>query len=259
MNTTSPPTALVTGATSGFGAAIARRLAAAGWYVAITGRRADRLERLAAELRTTHGTVVTTLAFDVRNREETEAALAHLQDTGTSHLELLVNNAGLALGRSTLAQGDHTDWDAMLDTNVKGLLYVTRAALPLLRSAQRAHIVNIGSIAGTEVYPGGNVYCATKHAVDALSKALRQELLSDGIRVSQIRPGLAETDFSLVRYKGDAAKAADVYKGYEALTAADVADLLMYIVSAPPHVCINDVEITPTAQANALMLHKGAN
>ncbi len=249
-------TALVTGATSGFGLAIAYKLAAAHYRLIITGRRSERLSEVAGELKKIYSAEVLPLTFDVRDRKEVENSVASLPEAWKK-INLLVNNAGLALGKATLPNGDPEDWDSMIDTNVKGLLYVTRAVLPLLRNADRAaHIVNIGSIAGTEVYPGGNVYCASKHAVDAISKALRQELLPEGIRVSQIRPGLAETEFSLVRFKGDAAKASDVYKGYEALAANDVADLLMYIVKAPAHVCINDVEITPTAQANAGMLHK---
>ncbi len=248
-------TALVTGATSGFGLAIAQRLAAAGYHLIITGRRTERLKEVAAELQSTHGTVVLPLTFDVRDRKVVEKTIASLPENW-KQINLLVNNAGLALGKATLPNGDPADWDTMIDTNVKGLLYVTRAVLPFLRhSTGAAHIVNIGSIAGTEVYPGGNVYCASKHAVDAISKALRQELLPEGIRVSQIRPGLSETEFSLVRFKGDATKAKDVYKGYEALAAGDIADLLMYVVNAPAHVCINDVEITPTAQANAAMLY----
>jgi NADP-dependent 3-hydroxy acid dehydrogenase YdfG len=253
---TNKKTALVTGATSGFGLAIAHRLAAAGYRLIITGRRAERLNETAGKLRVEYGVDMLPLVFDVRDRSAVEKTISSLPEKW-SQINLLVNNAGLALGKATLPNGDPEDWDTMLDTNVKGLLYVTRAVLPYLRNSQGgAHIVNIGSIAGTEVYPGGNVYCASKHAVNAITKALRQELLPEGIRVSQIRPGLAETEFSLVRFKGDTAKAGDVYKGYEALAANDIADLLMYIVNAPAHVCINDVEITPTAQANAGMLHK---
>jgi len=246
---------LITGATSGFGEAMAFLFAEKGCPLILTGRRQERLNGLKSRLSAT--TEVHTLCFDVRNRDEAEAAAAsipeHLQT-----VDVLINNAGLALGRSNIPNGDPGDWDTMIDTNVKGLLYVTRAFLPFLRRSKQGHIINVGSIAGTEVYPGGNVYCASKHAVNAISKALRQELLSEGIRVGQIRPGLADTEFSLVRYKGDAAKAEQVYKGYEALTAADVADAAYYMVSAPPHVCINDLEITPTSQANAFMIEKQA-
>jgi len=247
-------TLLITGATAGFGEAMALLFADKGCTLILTGRRQQRLDELKERL--SAKTAVHTLCFDVRNRAETEAAAASLPENLQS-IDVLINNAGLALGKSTLPNGDPDDWDAMIDTNVKGLLYVTRAFLPFLRRSGQGHIINVGSIAGTEVYPGGNVYCASKHAVNALSKALRQELLPEGIRVGQIRPGLADTEFSLVRYKGDAAKAEQVYRGFEALTAADVADAAHYMISAPPHVCINDLEITPTAQANAFMLEKG--
>jgi len=246
-------TLLISGATAGFGEAMARLFAQKGHRLILTGRRRERLEALQAEL--SAKTAVHTLCFDVRNRLAVEQALASLPENWQA-LDVLINNAGLALGKATLPNGDPDDWDTMLDTNVKGLLYVTRAALPFLRKQPHPHIVNVGSIAGTEVYPGGNAYCASKHAVSALSKALRQELLPEGIRVSQIRPGLAETEFSLVRYKGDAAKAAQVYQGFEALTAHDVADAVNYVIHTPTHVCINDLEITPTAQANAYLLEK---
>ncbi len=246
-------TILITGATAGFGEAAARKFAAEGAVLILTGRRADRLQALRAELAAS--TQVYTLCFDVRHRADTEASVASLSGK-IDRIDVLVNNAGLALGKSALPNGDPEDWDTMIDTNVKGLLYVTRACLPLIRKSESGHIVNIGSIAGAEVYPGGNVYCATKHAVNALSKALRQELLPEGIRVSQIRPGLADTEFSLVRYKGDADKAAAVYRGFEALTGADIADAVHYVISTPAHVCINDLEITPAAQANAYLLHK---
>lgn len=248
-------TVLITGATAGFGEAMARLFALRGYRLILTGRRPERLDALQAEL--SPKTEVLTLCFDVRHRDEVQAAVDSLPEKWQS-VDVLINNAGLALGKATLPHGDPDDWDTMIDTNVKGLLYMTRAALPLLRKAKQGHIVNVGSIAGTEVYPGGNVYCASKHAVNALSKALRQELLPEGIRVSQIRPGLADTEFSLVRYKGDAAKAAEVYRGFEALTATDIADAAYYVASVPSHVCINDLEITPTAQANAYLLEKQA-
>lgn len=244
---------MITGATSGFGEAMAQLFAAKGHRLIITGRRDSRLQALKSAL--SANAEVLTLCFDVRSREDVEQAFASLPEKWQA-IDVLVNNAGLALGKSTLPNGDPDDWDAMLDTNVKGLLYTTRAALPYLRKGTHPHIVNIGSIAGTEVYPGGNVYCASKHAVNAISKALRQELLPEGIKVSQIRPGLANTEFSLVRYKGDADKADQVYEGFHALTAADVAAAADFIISSPPHVCVNDLEITPTAQANAFMLHK---
>ncbi len=246
-------TALVTGATAGFGKAIAESLAKAGYRLIITGRRAERLDQLSEELSPL--TKVLTLPFDVRNETEVNAAFEKLSDDW-KNIDVLINNAGLALGKAHLEGGLTEDWDQMMDTNVKGLLYVTKAALPLLKRSKNAHIINIGSIAGTEVYPGGNAYCASKHAVNALSKAMRIELLPHAIRVSQIRPGLADTEFSVVRYKGDKAKADDVYKGFDALQAEDIARAALFILESPRHVCINDLEITPTAQANAYLLEK---
>lgn len=253
-------TILITGATAGFGEAMAHLFAEKGHRLILTGRRQQRLDALSEVL--SAKTEVHTLCFDVRSREEVEAAIASLSVRTPSSsekwqsLDVLINNAGLALGKATLANGDPDDWDTMMDTNVKGLLYVTRASLPLLRKSKHPHIINVGSIAGTEVYPGGNAYCASKHAVNALSKSMRQELLPEGIRVSQIRPGLAETEFSLVRYKGDGDKAAKVYEGFIPLSAHDIASAALYIIGTPPHVCINDLEITPTAQANAYLLQK---
>ncbi len=246
-------TALVTGATAGFGKAIAESLAKAGYRLIITGRRAERLDQLSEELSPL--TKVLTLPFDVRNETEVNAAFEKLSDDW-KNIDVLINNAGLALGKAHLEGGLIEDWDQMMDTNVKGLLYVTKAALPLLKRSKNAHIINIGSIAGTEVYPGGNAYCASKHAVNALSKAMRIELLPHAIRVSQIRPGLADTEFSVVRYKGDKEKADDVYKGFDALQAEDIARAALFILESPRHVCINDLEITPTAQANAYLLEK---
>ncbi|MGB6037440.1 MAG: SDR family NAD(P)-dependent oxidoreductase [Cryomorphaceae bacterium] len=246
-------TALITGATAGFGKAIAESLAKAGYRLIITGRRAERLDQLSEELSPL--TKVLTMPFDVRNETEVNAAFDKLPGDW-KNIDVLINNAGLALGKAHLESGLTEDWDQMMDTNVKGLLYVTKAALPLLKLSENAHIINIGSIAGTEVYPGGNAYCASKHAVNALSKAMRIELLPHAIRVSQIRPGLADTEFSVVRYKGDKEKADEVYKGFEALQAEDIARAALFILESPRHVCINDLEITPTAQANAYLLEK---
>jgi NADP-dependent 3-hydroxy acid dehydrogenase YdfG len=213
----------------------------------------ERLESLREELRSL--TEVHIMPFDVRNKAEVNTAFANLPDDW-KNIGVLVNNAGLALGKSNIEGGLTEDWDQMMDTNVKGLLYVTKAAIPLLKNSKDAHIINIGSIAGTEVYPSGNVYCASKHAVNALSKALRIELLPYAIRVSQIRPGLADTEFSVVRYKGDEEKASQVYKGFDALLAEDIARAALFILESPRHVCINDLEITPTSQANAYLLEK---
>ncbi|MFT4770655.1 MAG: 3-hydroxy acid dehydrogenase/malonic semialdehyde reductase [Cryomorphaceae bacterium] len=246
-------TALITGATAGFGKAIAESLAKARYRLIITGRRVERLESLREELRSL--TEVHIMPFDVRNKAEVNTAFANLPDDW-KNIGVLVNNAGLALGKSNIEGGLTEDWDQMMDTNVKGLLYVTKAAIPLLKNSKDAHIINIGSIAGTEVYPSGNVYCASKHAVNALSKALRIELLPYAIRVSQIRPGLADTEFSVVRYKGDEEKASQVYKGFDALLAEDIARAALFILESPRHVCINDLEITPTSQANAYLLEK---
>lgn len=246
-------TALITGATAGFGKAIAESLAKEGYRLILTGRRADRLDGLQKELSAL--TKVFVMPFDVRNEGEVNDAFEALPHEW-KNIDILINNAGLAMGKAHLEGGLTEDWDQMLDTNVKGLLYVTKAVLPLLKRSKNAHIINIGSIAGTEVYPGGNVYCASKHAVNALSKAMRMELLPQGIRVSQIRPGLADTEFSVVRYKGDEEKAKQVYNGFEALKAEDIARAALFILESPRHVCINDLEITPTAQANAYLLEK---
>ena len=247
-------TVLITGATSGFGKAMALAFAREGCRLIVTGRRKNRLDELVAELERIP-TEAMALDFDVRHRSEVDDAINGMP-ADWKNIDVLVNNAGLALGKSTLENGDTADWDGMIDTNVKGVLHTTRAVLPLLKNSTSPHILNIGSIAGTEVYPGGNVYCASKHAVNALSKSMRQELLPYGIRVTQIRPGLAETEFSLVRYKGDEEKAARVYDGYDPLLAEDIAQIAWFAIQSPARVCINDIEVTPTAQANAFMIHR---
>lgn len=248
-------TALITGASAGFGKAIAISFARKGYRLIISGRRKNILDELKLELMKIGASAVEVLSFDIQNKTDVFDAIASLSEEWKT-IDILVNNAGLASGRATLVSGEVDDWERMINTNVKGLLYITKAVFPHLRASKNGHIVNIGSIAGTEVYPGGNVYCASKHAVDALSKAMRIELLADGIRVSQIRPGLAETEFSVVRYKGDEAKAAEVYAGYEPLLAKDIARAVDFVVDSPQHVCINDMEITPTAQANAYLIEK---
>ena len=245
---------LVTGASSGFGNAIARKFAAAGNDLIITGRRADRLEALAAELRESSGIDVLVKVFDVQNREQVFAALHG--DPALENLDLLVNNAGLALGRDHFDQGNIDDWETMIDTNLKGLLYVTRAVLPGLISNEKGHIINIGSTAGKEAYEKGNVYCATKTAVDAISQSMRIDLLKHRIKVTVVHPGASETEFSMVRFKGDAQTAKAVYEGYKPLQAEDIADTVHYCANLPEHVCINSVVMTCTSQANSFYLYK---
>lgn len=244
---------LITGASSGFGQAIARTLAAEGRSLIITARRKKRLQSLAEELSGQTGVEVIPLCFDVRRRDEVEAAAEELKGRGIE-LNHLINNAGLALGLSDIANGDVDDWDQMIDTNVKGLLYATRSFLQLMPDG--GHIVNIGSIAGKEVYPSGNVYCASKHAVDALNRAMRIDLLDRCIRVSQVAPGLADTEFSIVRFKGDSEKAKKVYEGLVPLYAQDIADAVSFILSRPEHVCINDMVIMATAQGSATTVRR---
>jgi 3-hydroxy acid dehydrogenase/malonic semialdehyde reductase len=247
-------TVLVTGATAGFGEAIALQFAAAGYRVIIAGRRTERLESVAERIRAL-GSDCLPLTLDVRSREGVMEAIERLPAEWKS-IEVLVNNAGLALGRDPFDEASLDDWDTMLDTNVKGLLYVSRAVIPLMKEKGRGHIINIGSIAGKEVYERGNVYCASKSAVDALSRSMRIDLLPHRIKVTAVHPGAAETEFSLVRFKGAADTAGKVYEGYQPLTADDVAAVVLYCASLPPHVCINDLVITPTQQANAYHLDR---
>ena len=247
--------ALVTGASAGFGEAIAEKFAAEGWRVIINGRRKERLDALAADLEKRFNSSVLVVPFDVRNANEVESMLDGIPEEW-KQIEVLVNNAGLAVGRSTIDNGELDDWERMIDTNVKGLLYVTRKVVEWMKANRRGQVVNIGSIAGKEVYSGGNVYCATKFAVDALTKAMRIEFLPLGIRVMQISPGAAETEFSLVRYKGDEEKASTVYDGYEPLRAEDIAETLWFAVTRPAHVCLNDIVIMPSAQANSFTFYK---
>lgn len=242
-------TAVITGATSGIGEATARKFAANGINLVLTGRREERLSALTEEL---SGKVkVTTLAFDVRDRDAVFAAIDSLSSDVKNDISILVNNAGNAHGLANFKDADLDDFDAMIDINVKGLLYVSKAVLPILLKNKTPHIVNIASIAGKQVYPNGNIYNASKFAVDAISQAMRIDLLDDGVKVTNIAPGLVETEFSLVRFKGDKEKADAVYADIEALTAADVADSIYYAVSAPEHVQIADVLILPKAQASA--------
>ncbi len=247
--------ALVTGATSGFGRAIALRLAQAGCHVAVTGRRAERLDQLAEEIRSAHKVEVLPLVFDVRDREAVAKALGASQSL-LSNAGILVNNAGLALALDPVQSGNPDDWDQMIDTNVKGLLYLTRAVLPGMVERGRGHVVNIGSVAGHQVYAGGAVYSATKFAVRAISDSLRYDLLGTGIRVTNVEPGLAETEFSLVRFKGDSGRAGAVYEGTHPLHADDVADAVHWAVTRPPHVNVQSILLMPTDQAAVPALHR---
>lgn len=247
--------ALITGATSGIGEATAYRLAKQGCNLIITGRRNGRLEVLKSKLEEEFNIEVLSLCFDVRSLEQVTENLASL-DEKWSEIDILINNAGLAVGMSTIDCGEVDDWERMIDTNVKGLLYVSRIVSKYMIAQGSGHIVNICSIAGKEVYPNGNVYCASKHAVDALTRAMRIDLVIHGIRVSQICPGAVVTEFSEVRFKGDLERAAGVYKGFTPLGADDVADAILYMVNCPKHVCINDMVIMPTAQASSTVFFK---
>lgn len=242
-------TIMITGATSGFGRAIAVRFAKNGYNIIITGRRKERLADLEKELLSYGKIKVLSLNFDVRKQNEVATAIENLPD-GWKAIDILVNNAGLAVGLAHIDSGIIDDWDKMIDTNVKGLLYVTRAVSPLMVARNTGHIFNIGSIAGKETYENGNVYCASKSAVDSLSRSMRVDLLKNNIRVTHIAPGMATTEFSIVRFKGDEEKANAVYKGIEALTPDDIADAIYYCATLPAHVCINDLVITPTQQAS---------
>ena len=249
-------TVLITGATSGFGKAIATEFAANGRDLIITGRRDERLQDLAKSLAFTYGVEVITLCFDVRSEKEVNEAIASIAEDYGHTIEILVNNAGLALGRGPIDTGLTEDWDQMIDTNVKGLLYMTKAIIPFMKSNKKGHIVNIASIAGKEVYPGGNVYCASKHAVDALSKAMRMDLVDYGIKVTNIAPGAAETEFSLVRFKGDESTAKSVYNGFDPLIAEDIAELVYFVCTRKGHVSIHDLTVAPSVQASATIFKK---
>jgi NADP-dependent 3-hydroxy acid dehydrogenase YdfG len=248
-------TIFITGATSGIGKATAILFAQKGFNIIACGRREERLQALQQQLSSI--TSIHTLCFDVSKNQEVIDAIDSLPNN-FKQIDVLLNNAGNAHGLSLIHQGNVEDWDNMIDINVKGLLYVTRALLPNMVVNQSGHIINIGSTAGKEVYKDGNVYCATKHAVDAISKAQRIDLLQYKIKVTAIHPGAVETDFSLIRFKGDAAKAAAVYAGYEPLKAEDIADTAWYVANLPKHVCINDLVMTCVAQGNSFTIHKDA-
>jgi NADP-dependent 3-hydroxy acid dehydrogenase YdfG len=240
----------ITGATSGFGKAIAQKFAANGFNLIINGRRQERLETLKSDLEKTFNIQVFISSFDVRNRTAVKHAIEALPSQW-KNIDVLINNAGLAAGLSEIQSGNIDDWETMIDTNIKGLLYVTRLISPLMIERKQGHIFNIGSIAAKYVYPRGNVYCATKHAVDALSEAMRIDMLPFNIKVTAIHPGAAETEFSIVRFNGDEEKAKAVYAGFTPLYAENIADITWFCANQPTSVCINDLVVTPTTQANS--------
>ncbi|SEM51532.1 NADP-dependent 3-hydroxy acid dehydrogenase YdfG [bacterium A37T11] len=248
-------TVFITGASSGIGEACADVFAREGCRLILSARRADRLKALSDRLTRDHGTEVYPLELDVKDKSAVFAAIEGLPSAWNT-IDILVNNAGLSQGLDPLQKGDPDDWDRMIDTNIKGLLYVTRAVCPGMVARKSGQIINIGSIAGKEVYPNGNVYCATKHAVDALTKGMRMDMLPYGIRVTAIHPGAVETEFSVVRFKGDGERAKKVYDGFEPLHALDIAEAAWFTASRPPHVTINDLLIMPTAQASASLFNK---
>jgi 3-hydroxy acid dehydrogenase/malonic semialdehyde reductase len=250
-----PKTILITGATSGIGKATAYRFAEDGNRLIITGRRKDRLEAIEADIKTKFLAEIITLAFDIRNKTSVETNLENLPNDWKD-IDILINNAGLALGLDPVHTASTDDWDTMIDTNMKGLLYVSRKIIPWMVARGKGHIFNVGSIAGKEVYPRGSVYAATKHAVDALTKGMRIDLLPYGIKVTQISPGAVETEFSTVRFKGDEERAKLVYKGYEPLQGEDIAEVIHFISCLPHRINVNDILVMPQAQANATTFHK---
>ncbi|MDF1545137.1 MAG: SDR family oxidoreductase [bacterium] len=245
---------LVTGASSGIGESCARKFASAGAKLILAARRMERLERLAGEL----GVDCHLLQLDVRNRAEVERSISGLPKEWMA-IDVLVNNAGLSRGLSKLQEGKIEGWEEMIDTNIKGLLYISRAVLPGMVRRNSGHVINIGSIAGREVYPNGNVYCATKHAVDAITKGMRLDLVETKVRVTTVDPGLVETEFSEIRFWGDTVKASTVYHGFQPLTGADVAESVVWAATQPEHVTIAEILILPTAQASSTLVNKSAD
>lgn len=246
---------LISGATSGIGEAAAIKFAHNNYDLILTGRRAERLNALAQKLQSEAGAEVLPLVMDIRNNSEVENIIKSLPEKWQK-IDILLNNAGLAAGLDPVQDGNTGNWERMIDTNVKGLLYLTRVVSPLMIARGSGHIINIGSVAGREVYPNGNVYCATKYAVDALTKGMRMDLLKYGIKVTQVAPGAVETEFSEVRFSGDKNRAENVYKGFTPLRAEDIAGVIWYVSSLPPHVNINDILVMPTAQASAAITYK---
>jgi 3-hydroxy acid dehydrogenase / malonic semialdehyde reductase len=249
-------TVLITGATSGIGKSSAIEFAKLNHQIIITGRRKDRLEELKIEIESKYSAKVVALCFDVRKEAEVKAAIESL-DPNFKQIDILVNNAGLAAGLSAIQDGNLDHWERMIDTNVKGLLYVSKHVIPLMIAHKSGHIINVGSIAGKEVYANGNVYCASKHAVDALTKGMRIDLLQHGIKVSSINPGMVETEFSVVRFDGDSERAKKVYENMQPLLPEDIAETIVWMATRPKHVNINDVIIMPTVQANATTVIRG--
>lgn len=247
--------ALITGATSGIGEATAELFAREGYNLILTGRRAERLEKLGSRLNKKYNIEIAVTEFDVRDRA---AVIENLEGLPAKwkKVNVLINNAGLSQGLEPIDKGEFDDWDTMIDTNVKGLLYVSKIVANWMITNGHGHIINLGSIAGKDVYPNGNVYCATKHAVDALSKGMRMDLLQHGIKVSAVHPGAVETEFSVVRFKGDEKRAKKVYEGFDPLVANDIAETIWFIVSRPAHVNINEMIVMPTAQANGSMIYR---
>jgi 3-hydroxy acid dehydrogenase/malonic semialdehyde reductase len=253
-----PKICFITGATAGFGKACAEKFACHGYDIIINGRRAERLEMIADEIEKKYNVAVYQLPFDVRNENAVNNSVNDLPEEWKK-IDVLVNNAGLALGRDYFEEADMNDWNVMIDTNIKGFLYVAKVVSQIMVRNRSGHIINMGSVAGKEVYEKGNVYCATKFAVDALSQGMRIDLLRHGIKVTSVNPGAAETEFSLVRFKGDQGTANKIYDGLKPLTAEDVAEIVFYCSSLPAHVCINDISITCLQQANTIYFNRTAD
>lgn len=249
------PIVFITGASSGFGMACARQFASNGYNLIINARRTEKLEALKKTLEADFNVAVLCMPFDVRDNAAVTSAISNIPEPWNV-IDVLINNAGLAAGRDAFQDGNIDDWETMIDTNLKGLMYVTKQLVTGMMERKSGHIINVSSLAGQEVYPQGNLYCATKHAVTALSKALRMDLLPYGIKVTNISPGLAETEFSIVRFKGDVDKAKNIYSGYQPLSADDVADVIYFAASRPKHVNLEEITILPTAQSDSRTVFK---